>query len=54
MAQTEIDVLRRNVNELQRQLRDAHIRIKQLTEVKWAEVANENPDALHLEEDKDE
>jgi len=54
MAQTEIDVLRRNVKELQMQLRDAHIRIKHLKEIKWAERSNENPDALHIEEDKNE
>ena len=54
MAQTELDVLRRNVKELQMQLRDAHIRIKHLQEIKWAERANENPDALHIKGDKDE
>jgi hypothetical protein len=47
-------VLRRNVKELQMQLRDAHIRIKHLQEIKWAERANENPDASHIKEDKNE
>ena len=32
LIQTETDVLRRNVKDLQIQLRDAHIRIKELTE----------------------
>ena len=71
IVQTEIDVLRRNVKELQIQLRDAHIRIKELSEKLddvhkrfginkefttadgWA-MPIENPDAKHIEEDKDE
>ena len=71
LIQTETDVLRRNVKDLQIQLRDAHIRIKELTE-KLDEVrrrfgmnkefttANgwampvENPDAPHIEENKDD
>ena len=32
LIQTETDVLRRNVKDLQIQLRDAHIRIKELNE----------------------
>jgi|TARA_R110000822_G_C14924596_1_gene451824 predicted RNase H-like nuclease (RuvC/YqgF family) len=32
LIQTETDVLRRNVKDLQIQLRDAHIRIKELSE----------------------
>ena len=54
MAQTEVDVLRRNVKELQMQLRDAHIRIKHLQEIKWAERANENPDALHIKKGEED
>ena len=50
----ENTLLRRNVRELQSQLRDAHIRIKHLQEIKWAERANENPDASHIKEDKNE
>ena len=54
IVQTEIDVLRRNVKDLQIQLRDAHIRIKQLTEVKWAEISNENPDAKHIKKGEED
>ena len=54
IVQTEIDVLRRNVKELQIQLRYAHIRIKQLTEVKWAEISNENPDAKHIKKGEED
>ena len=68
---TEKELLRKNVRELQLQLRDAHIRIKELNE-KWDELRKrlgvekefttsdgwampvENPDALHIKEDKDE
>ena len=54
MTNTEKEILRKNVKELQMQLRDAHIRIKHLQEIKWAERANENPDASHIKEDKNE
>ena len=68
---TETEILRKNVKELQIQLRDAHIRIKELnltistlrnrlgSEIEfttadgWA-MPVENPDALHIKEDKDE
>jgi len=68
---TEKEILRKNVKELQIQLRDAHIRIKELnltistlrnrlgSEVEfttadgWA-MPVENPDALHIKENKDE
>ena len=68
---TETEILRKNVKELQIQLRDAHIRIKELnltintlrnrlgSEVEfttadgWA-MPVENPDAIHIKEDKDE
>ena len=68
---TEKELLRKNVKELQLQLRDAHIRIKELNEKGdelrrglglekefttadgWA-MPVENPDALHIKEDKDE
>jgi len=68
---TEKEILRKNVKELQIQLRDAHIRIKELnltistlrnrlgSEIEyttadgWA-MPIENPDAKHIEEDKDE
>ena len=68
---TETEILRKNVKELQIQLRDAHIRIKELnltintlrnrlgSEVEfttadgWA-MPVENPDALHIKENKDE
>ena len=68
---TEIELLRKNVRELQLQVRDAHIRIKKLNETfdgyrkrlglekefktadGWA-MPVENPDALHIKEDKDE
>ena len=68
---TETEILRKNVKELQLQLRDAHIRIKELNEKcdelskrlglekefttsdGWA-MPIENPDALHIKEDKDE
>jgi len=68
---TETEILRKNVKELQLQLRDAHIRIKELnliinelrnrlgseteytTADGWA-MPVENPDALHIKEDKDE
>ena len=68
---TEKEILRKNVKELQIQLRDAHIRIKELnltistlrnrlgSEIEfttadgWA-MPVENPDALHIKEDKDE
>ena len=71
LIQTETDVLRRNVKDLQIQLRDAHIRIKELTEKLddvrkrfginkefttadgWA-MPVENPDASHIEENKDD
>mgnify|MGYP004453897139 FL=1 len=71
MTNTEKELLRRNVKELQLQLRDAHIRIKELnvkidelrkrlgieqeftTADGWA-MPVENPDALHIKEDKDE
>ena len=68
---TETEILRKNVKELQIQLRDAHIRIKDLnativelrnrlgseteytTADGWA-MPVENPDAIHIKEDKDE
>ena len=68
---TETEILRKNVKELQIQLRDAHIRIKELnltistlrnrlgSEIEfttadgWA-MPVENPDAIHIKEDKDE
>ena len=68
---TETEILRKNVKELQIQLRDAHIRIKELnltintlrnrlgSEVEfttadgWA-MPVENPDAMHIKENKDE
>ena len=68
---TETEILRKNVKELQIQLRDAHIRIKELnltintlrnrlgSEIEfttadgWA-MPVENPDAMHIKEDKDE
>ena len=68
---TETEILRKNVKELQLQLRDAHIRIKELnltinelrnrlgseteytTADGWA-MPVENPDALHIKENKDE
>jgi len=68
---TETEILRKNVKELQLQLRDAHIRIKDLnativelrnrlgseteytTADGWA-MPVENPDAMHIKEDKDE
>ena len=68
---TEKEILRKNVKELQIQLRDAHIRIKELnltintlrnrlgSEIEfttadgWA-MPVENPDAIHIKEDKDE
>ena len=68
---TETEILRKNVKELQIQLRDAHIRIKELnltintlrnrlgSEIEfttadgWA-MPVENPDALHIKENKDE
>ena len=68
---TEKEILRKNVKELQIQLRDAHIRIKDLnativelrnrlgseteytTASGWA-MPVENPDAMHIKEDKDE
>jgi len=68
---TETEILRKNVKELQLQLRDAHIRIKELnltinelrsrlgseteftTADGWA-MPVENPDAMHIKEDKDE
>jgi len=63
MTNTEKELLRRNVKELQLQLRDAHIRIKELN-VKIDELRKrlgieqeftvENPDALHIKETKDE
>ena len=71
LIQTETDVLRRNVKDLQIQLRDAHIRIKELneklddvrkrfginkeytTDDGWA-MPVENPDAVHIKENKDD
>ena len=71
MTNTEKELLRRNVKELQLQLRDAHIRIKELNEKcdelrkrlglekefttadGWA-MPVENPDALHIKENKDD
>jgi hypothetical protein len=71
MTNTEKEILRKNVKELQIQLRDAHIRIKELnikiddlrkrlgiekeytTASGWA-MPVENPDAMHIKEDKDE
>ena len=68
---TETEILRKNVKELQLQLRDAHIRIKDLnativelrnrlgseteytTADGWA-MPVENPDAMHIKENKDE
>ena len=68
---TETEILRKNVKELQIQLRDAHIRIKDLnativelrnrlgseteytTADGWA-MPVENPDAMHIKENKDE
>ena len=68
---TEKEILRKNVKELQMQLRDAHVRIKELnltintlrnrlgiekeytTASGWA-MPVENPDAMHIKEDKDE
>ena len=67
---TEKEILRKNVRELQIQLRDAHIRIKDLNENidalrkrlgleqefttadGWA-MPVENPDATHIEKEKD-
>ena len=67
----EVELLRKNVKDLQGQLQNAYIRIKELTEALheerkraghndhnttpsgWA-MPNENPDATHIEEKKDE
>ena len=71
MSMTEKELLRKNVRELQLQLRDAHIRIKELNEKcdelskrlglekefttsdGWA-MPIENPDALHIKENKND
>ena len=67
----EAELLRKNVKDLQSQLRNAYKRIKELTDVLheerkraghvehfktdagWA-MPNENPDATHTKENKDE
>ena len=67
----EAELLRKNVKDLQSQLRNAYIRIKELTDALheerkraghvahfktdagWA-MPNENPDATHTKENKDE
>ena len=67
----EIELLRKNIKDLQGQLQNAYIRIKELTEALheerkraghndhyttpsgWA-MPNENPDATHIEEKKDD
>ena len=71
----EIDILRRNVRELQEQLKNSYIRIKNLTDELhmlrrklrpesmfhgdtqlpsgWAMPPSENPDAPHLQKEKD-
>jgi len=71
MGMTEKELLRKNVKELQLQLRDSHIRIKELndkcdelrkrlglekeftTADGWA-MPIENPDAIHIKENKND